>query len=618
MNRYPFWKYLLILVIAGLGILYSLPNLYPPDPAIQISGQKSNMTMDQSILDRAEAALSDAGITTLGGEVNERNVLLRLQQDDEQLAARDVIKNALGDEYIAALNRASNTPEWLANLGGEPMKLGLDLSGGIHFLLQVDTSDRLQQEVETQISSLKEKLREEQIRGVRITMDSPESITATSRDEETRSKLKQLVRSSEFRAFAFPENRVEEEQDGLYLLRLQASDSWVKERVDSWVKQNLQSLRKRVNELGVSEPIVQRQGKDRIMVQLPGIQDTAEAQRIINKTATLEFRLEARGSGQTYPFKSEPGRNATLERSPITTGEAVIDATSGLDENGGPMVSIRLNTEGGAAMGATTLKNVGHPMAILFVEQNSKIVKSRDADGNEIDVIETTETKEIISKAVIRGVFGKSFQITGLDSLQEARELALLLRAGALAAPMVIVESRTIGPSLGAENIKLGVTSVQLGLALVLLFMLVFYKVFGIVANIALAMNLVILVAAMSLFGAILTLPGIAGIVLTVGMAVDANVLIFSRIKEELKNGLSPQQAISAGYDRAFVSIFDANITTLIVALILFLIGSGPVKGFAVTLSIGIVTSMFTSIMGTRALVNLIYGSRPKVKKLFI
>ncbi|MDM3869998.1 protein translocase subunit SecD [Porticoccus sp. W117] len=617
MNRYPLWKYLLILLIAGLGILYSLPNLYPPDPAVQISGQRSNMTMDQSILDRAEAALSDAGIAMVGGEVNERNVLLRLERDDEQLAARDVIKNALGDEYIAALNKASNTPEWLAGLGGEPMKLGLDLSGGIHFLLQVDTSDRLQQEVETQISNLKEKMREEQIRGVRITVEDPQNIVALSRDEESRSKLKQLVRSSEFRALSFPESKVESEQDGLYELRLQASDSWVKERVDSWVKQNLQSLRKRVNELGVSEPIVQQQGRDRIMVQLPGIQDTAEAQRIINKTATLEFRLEARNGGQTFPFKSEPGRSATLERKAITTGEAVIDASSGLDQNGGPMVSIRLNTEGGNQMGSTTLKNVGHPMAILFVEQNSKIVKGRDADGNEIDVIQTTETKEIISLATIQGVFGASFQITGLDSVQEARELALLLRAGALAAPMVIVESRTIGPSLGQENIELGVTSVQLGMVMVLLFMLVYYKAFGIVANVALAMNLVILVATMSLFGAILTLPGIAGIVLTVGMAVDANVLIFSRIKEELKNGLSPQQAISAGYDRAFVSIFDANITTLIVALILFLIGSGPVKGFAVTLSIGIVTSMFTSIMGTRALVNATIGGK-KLQKLWI
>ena len=617
MNRYPVWKYLLILLIAGLGFLYSLPNIYPPDPAIQISGQNSNMTMDQSVLNKAEGALEAAGIVNFGGEVGERNVLLRLSDKAQQLAAKDAIKDELGDDFIVALNLAPTTPEWLASLGGKPMKLGLDLSGGIHFLLQVDTDGRMVQEMESQLAELKTKVREEKIRGIRMTLDSTQ-IIASCPTEEARSQLKKIVRS-DYRELAFPETRVETEQDGKFLLRIKASDSWVKKNVDSWVDQNRVSLRNRVDELGVSEPIVQRQGKDRIVVQLPGIQDTAEAKKIIEKTATLEFRLEAKSGGQTFPFKSEPGRTAKLERKTITTGDAVTNAVSGIDQQDQtPMVSIDLNSDGGKKMGTTTLKHVGDSMAILFVEKRSRIVKGIDAEGNETEKIQTTESKEIISLATIRGVFGSSFQITGLDSAAEANELALLLRAGALAAPMVIVEERTIGPSLGAENIKLGVNSIQLGMALVLLFMLIYYKAFGVVANIALAMNIVILMACMSLFGAILTLPGIAGIVLTVGMAVDANVLIFSRIKEELKNGLAPQQAITAGYDRAFVSIFDANITTLIVALILFMIGTGPIKGFAVTLSIGILTSMFTSIMGTRALINLVYGGRKKLEKLWI
>lgn len=620
MNRYPLWKYLLILFVVLIGFVYSAPNLYAPDPAIQISGQSSGLVIDESVLTSARGALDEAGIAYFGGEADGENALLRLQAQDDQLPAKAAIQKALGHDYVVALNLASNTPEWLANLGGEPMKLGLDLSGGIHFLLQVDTKTRIKQEMETKIDLVRKKLREEKIRYSRVQLNEDNLIVAGFRTRELRDQAKALVRK-EFRNLVFPEQNGETDTGELFVLRLQLSPTQADELVKNAVKQNLVSLRNRVNELGVSEPLVQVQGRDRIVVELPGVQDTAEAKRIIDKTATLEFRLEGSpGSGQQFEFRdlSRGQRTGWLERRALVTGESVTDAGIGYDENGLPQVNISLNSEGGAKMHRGTRNNVGRKMAILFVEQKSRFETGVDASGNEVRTLKTVEEKKIISMPVIQSALGVQFRVTGLDSVREAQEMALLLRAGALAAPMVIVEERTIGPSLGAENIELGVTSIKIGMALVLLFMLVYYRVFGVFANIALGMNLVILVAMMSLFGATLTLPGIAGIVLTVGMAVDANVLIFSRIKEELKNGLPPQSAMSAGYDRAFVSILDANLTTLIVALILFMIGSGPIQGFAVTLSIGIVTSMFTAIMGTRALTNLVYGGRANIKKLWI
>ncbi|WIO73549.1 protein translocase subunit SecD [Porticoccaceae bacterium LTM1] len=619
MNRYPLWKYLLIVALVAFSFIYAAPNLYAPDPAIQISGSSSAMVLDESVLDRARKALDEGDVANFGGEVTEKNALLRLKDREQQLRAKALIQQALGRDYVVALNLASTTPDWLADLGGNPMKLGLDLSGGIHFLMQVDTGTRIKQEMETRLDSLRTKLREDKIRYVGL-VDFDENLQASIRfrDQENLDLAKAKVRS-EFRDLSIVQLPPAQQSDDEFSLIVQLSEAAKEELIDSAVKQNLTSLKNRVNELGVSEPIVQRQGKDRIVVQLPGVQDTAEAKRIIDKTATLEFRLKSKDeTGEVFSFKDNPARTAKLERRAIIGGQSVTGARAGFDENGRPAVHINLDSDGGAKMHAATSKNVKWPMAILFVENKSRIETRINADGEEEQVVRSEEEKSIISMPVIQSALGVQFQVTGLDSMNEAQELSLLLRAGALAAPMVIVEERTIGPSLGAENIELGITSVTVGMLLVLAFMLVYYKVFGLFANVALVMNLVILVAAMSMFGATLTLPGIAGIVLTVGMAVDANVLIFSRIKEELANGLPPQSAISSGYDRAFVSIFDANITTLIVALILFFIGSGPVQGFAVTLSIGIITSMFTAIMGTRAMVNLVYGRKARINKLWI
>lgn len=619
MNRYPLWKYLLIVALVAFSFIYAAPNLYAPDPAIQISGSSSAMALDESVLDRARKALDEGDVAYFGGEINEKNALLRLREREQQLRAKALIQQALGRDYVVALNLASTTPEWLADLGGNPMKLGLDLSGGIHFLMQVDTGTRIKQEMETRLDSLRTKLREDKIRYVGL-VDFDENLQATLRfrDQENLDQAKAKVRS-EFRDLAIMQLPPAQQNDDEFALIVELSEAAKAELIESAVSRNLDSLKKRVNELGVSEPIVQRQGKDRIVVQLPGVQDTAEAKRIINKTATLEFRLKSKDEiGETFSFKDNPARTAKLERRAIIGGQSVTGARVGFDENGMPAVHINLDSDGGVQMHAATSKNIKWPMAILFVESKSHIETRINADGEEEQIVRSEEEKSIISMPVIQSALGVQFQVTGLDSMAEAQELSLLLRAGALAAPMVIVEERTIGPSLGAENIELGIASVTVGMLLVLAFMLVYYKVFGIFANVALVMNLVILVAAMSMFGATLTLPGIAGIVLTVGMAVDANVLIFSRIKEELANGLPPQSAISSGYDRAFVSIFDANITTLIVALILFFIGSGPVQGFAVTLSIGIITSMFTAIMGTRAMVNLVYGRKARINKLWI
>ena len=613
-NTFPLWKNLMILLVIMFGFTFAAPNLFPPDPAIQMSGQSGAMVIDESVLKLVEKSLDEAGIEYFAGEADGQSLIVRLQDIKMQLRAKEVIQAEMGGNYIVALNLAPTTPDWLSSLGGVPMKLGLDLSGGVHFLLEVDLDSALAVRLDSDLQDIKEKLREERIR-YRSFERKGNMLIGRFRDVEQTEQAAGLIRTN-YRDL-MPQS--EKGQNPLSLV-LSLSDAASKLIGDNAIKQNLTSLRNRVNELGVSEPLVSRQGKNRIVVELPGVQDTAEAKRIIGKTANLEFRLEAQSKlGETFSFRNPAGQgpDALLERTPVITGENVTDARASFDENGRPQVNITLDSKGGWQMGHATRDNIGRRLSVLFIEYKTKLEKSIDENGEVVITPIPFVEQHIISLATIQAQLGKQFRITGLDGQRESSELALLLRAGALAAPMYIVEERTIGPSLGADNIALGVKSVTVGLALVLLFMLVVYRAFGVAANVALAMNLLLLVAFMSLLGATLTLPGIAGIVLTVGMAVDANVLIFSRIREELAGGASSQGAISAGYDRAFVSILDANITTLIVALILFLIGSGPVQGFAVTLSIGILTSMFTAIVMTRGLVNLVVGGR-KIEKLWI
>lgn len=613
-NKFPLWKNLMILLIISFGFVYAAPNLFPPDPAIQLSGQSGAMVIDQAVLNKVEKSLDEAGIEHFAGEADGESLLVRLQDIKMQLRAKEVIQAEMGGNYIVALNLAPTTPDWLSNLGGVPMKLGLDLSGGVHFLLEVDLDSALAVRLEGDLQDIKATLREERIRYRSFELKG-DKIIGQFRDAEQIEKATALIRTN----YRDLQPQYKNGQNPLSLV-LKLSDIAANLIEDNAIKQNLTSLRNRVNELGVSEPLVSRQGKNRIVVELPGVQDTAEAKRIIGKTANLEFRLESlTKSGETFKFRTPSGQgpDARLENQAVITGENVTDARASFDENGRPQVNITLDSKGGWQMGHATRDNIGRRLSVLFIEYKTQLEKSIDENGEVVITPVPFVEKHIISLATIQSQLGKQFRITGLDGQRESSELALLLRAGALAAPMYIVEERTIGPSLGADNIQLGVKSVTIGMAMVLLFMLVVYRAFGVAANMALAMNLVLLIAFMSLLGATLTLPGIAGIVLTVGMAVDANVLIFSRIREELAQGASSQGAISAGYDRAFVSILDANITTLIVALILFLIGSGPVQGFAVTLSIGILTSMFTSIVMTRGLVNMVIGGR-KIDKLWI
>lgn len=622
LNRYPLWKNLLIIFIAVLGVIYSLPNLYAPDPAVQISGQSGAMQIDATVMGIATKALDDAGIEYFGETSAGNSGLLRLRAMDQQLAAKEAIGRALGSNYVVALNLASNTPGWLQSLGAEPMKLGLDLSGGVHFLLEVDTKSAIAKRQDAALAGIKTALRKVKIRYDAIVLGADNIIVARFSDAETRNLASDEIHNE------FPElQRDPIDENGVFLLHVYMSESAIKQVEDYAVSQNLTTLRNRVNELGVSEPIVQRQGRNRIVVELPGVQDTAEAKRIIGKTANLEFRLEAKPNSlmatrESFEFRSEQDQqrwgNAWLEKQQIISGEQVANANSSFDsQSGQPQVNITLDSTGGTKMHRATRNNVGRRMGVLFIEYRTQMNYSVNEAGEQVATPVQSVEKKIISLATIQSALGVQFRITGLDSPAEASELALLLRAGALAAPMYFVEERTIGPSLGAENIKLGVTSAQIGFVLVVICMLLYYRVFGLTANIALCVNLVLLMACMSILGATLTLPGIAGMVLTMGMAVDANVLIFSRIREELKNGMPVQSAINAGFDRAFVTILDANLTTLIVAVVLYAIGSGPVQGFAVTLSLGILTSMFTAIMCTRALINLIYGGR-NVKKLWI
>ena len=620
LNKYPLWKYLLVLFVLLLGLFYAAPNLYAPDPALQITGESSALQIDDKTWQRALAALDEAEIEHFGEVINPngRNALLRLTDVGEQLRAQAVVARALGDGYIVALNLAPTTPQWLSDFGAQPMKLGLDLSGGVHFKLEVDVDAAIERRMEYYFNATKRALREARIRGfVALTKDG--KVEASFQTEDAREQARELI------AEQSPELVLERVEDGdSWKLVGTLSEQTRKEIADYSVSQNLTTLRNRVNELGVSEPLVQRQGQNRIVVELPGIQDTAEAKRILGKVANLEFRLVANmdaapSEKQRFEYRSDDraGASEWLERDVIITGERVSTAQASFDENGRPNVQISLDSEGGTQMSRATRNNIKRRMGVLFIERKYRTRYEVGEDGKEIAVKVPYDEKKLLTAPVIQSALGAQFQITGLDNPLESSELALMLRAGALAAPISFVEERTVGPSLGAENIRMGLQSVYYGLALVVLFMVVYYRVFGIAAVVALSFNMVLLVAVMSLLGATLTLPGIAGIVLTVGMAVDANVLIFSRIREELASGQSPQMAIHSGFERAFTTILDSNLTTLIVAVILYAVGTGPIKGFAITLSFGILTSMFTAVMGTRALINLIYGGR-RVKKLSI
>jgi preprotein translocase subunit SecD len=614
-NTHSVGRYLLVLGVVVIGAIYASPNIFQPDPALQIKSQNIDVPVDQNVVDRAIAALGVADVAVTGWEMDNGSLFVRVADDESQLRGRDVIISTLNDideHFVVALTRASTTPQWLRDIGARPMSLGLDLSGGVHLLLQVDMAKFIQDRMVSNQETVRDALVDARIRYVGRDWVDGNRLIVPFQSVDGRDQAAELL-ADQFEGFTVRSV----DTDGRATLQFTMIEAFVRELEDSAISQNLQSLRNRVNELGVSEPLVQRLGRERIVLDLPGIQDSAEAKRIINKFANLEFRLvalpNARAS-QTEQHQYE-GAPVTLMRKNIVTGDQVTNATQSYDpETGQPQVNIRLDNDGGIQMNDATKDNIGNSMAIIFIEQKPRSRKTI-VDGEEVVERFSVEEKRLISVATIQAALGFNFRITGLE-LGEARDLALLLRAGALAAPMYIVEERTVGASLGEENITRGQQAVTFGFVAVMIFMLFYYKGFGLAADIALTANLMLLFAVMSVLGATLTLPGIAGIVLTVGMAVDANVLIFSRIKEELKER-PPQQAIQAGFDRALLTILDANITTFFVAIILFSIGSGPVKGFAVTLAVGIVTSMFTAIMGTRALVNLMYGGR-KIEALRI
>ena len=619
MKPFGIWKYLLILIVLSFGIIYALPNLYAPDPAVQVSYNDSTQIHDRKLQQRLTKVLEDGELSNGVPEVelHKKYALIRLSSAEEQLRVKDLL-SSVGDDLIVALNLAPTTPEWLENIGGEPLKLGLDLRGGVHFLMEVDTETALSNRQNGTLLDIRRKLRDEKIRYNSLFVEKDQTIKLKVTDEAVFESATELLEDN-YPQFVISYTEVGDQ----FNISLSLTEDEVDQIEADAIDQNLTTLRNRVNELGVSEPIVQRQGKKRIIVELPGIQDTAEAKKILGKTATLEFHLEAeydtpRTRKTSYPHRDTRLGVSELQDQIIIGGDQVATAQASFDESGLPQVNITLDGAGGARMHRATRGNIGKRLGVLFVEQKNKTTYRRDAEGNQVEVQEAFETKEIISLATIRAALGTQFRITGLDSPQESSELALLLRAGALAAPMRFVEERTVGPSLGQDNINAGILSMQLGMTLVLLFTLFYYRIFGVAASLALGTNIVLLVAIMSILSATLTLPGIAGIVLTVGMAIDANVLIFSRIREELKQGTEPLQAIDQGYDKAFLTILDANLTTLLVAVILYSLGTGPIKGFSVTLSIGILTSMFTAIVGTRGFIYLIYRNKKNPSRIAI
>ena len=617
MNHYSGLRNSLIAFFLLLSALYALPNVFGSDLAVQVSSA-GDEAIGQSDLDKITDTLKERKIQYKSAGLSSRRILVRFDNNESQLSAKDLLKKELGRNYVVALNLAPSVPLWLSDLGGKAMSLGLDLRGGVHFLLEVDMQAVLLMSIDKYHNELRTLLREGRL--YKSIKKEGDSIAIRFKTLELKDKALARIKSEVSDLIVLETDN----QDEL-LVQVGISDAAQKIAKTSALKQNITTLRNRVNELGVAEPIIQQQGLERIVVQLPGVQDTARAKEILGAVATLEFRLvdekndpqTAIQSGKTpigsklYYFKD--GRPLLLKTRVIATGENITGAASGMDqENNTPMVNITLDGAGGRSMLDTTKKYLHHRMAVVFIENN---VETSLVDGKIVKKRSTT--KDIINAATIQGTFSSRFQITGIDSAREARNLALLLRAGALSAPIEIIEERTIGPSLGADNIEKGVLSVIAGFILVLVFMVVRYRVFGMVANVALTLNLVMIVAVLSLLQATLTLPGIAGIVLTVGMAVDANVLIFERIKEELVSNRNIQKAISSGYDKAVLTIADANITTLIAALVLFSFGTGPIKGFAITLSIGIVTSMFTAIIVSRAIINKIYGGK-KLEELSI
>ena len=618
MNKFSISQYLIILFVVVLGFTYALPNLYPTQPSIQVAYTESGKSADQLLMNELTNILENTGSEYDEIFLRDNKIVIKFSTLDQQLNSKTVLQNKLLDRVIIALNLEPSTPDWLKDLGGKPVKLGLDLSGGVHFLLEVDIDTAKQGRLELLLDTYRKTFKEDRIKFSDSSIKDL-ALHFTFRDQESYNAALKKYRNDSPGLTGL--QYIITERPSSKTLVLEYSDIALKEIRDYAVGQNLTTLRNRVNELGVSEPIVQRQGATRIVVQLPGVQDPTAAKKIIGKTANLEFRLEANSRTsplrkEEFNFKDNDYATAFLEKAVVVSGDRVTNANTGFDESGFSQVNISLDMQGGRAMQKATSGNIGRKLAVLFVEQKSKSELVTDENGNNVIEQTTYIEKNIISLATIQASLGTSFRITGVGNPQEASELALLLRAGALAAPMKFVEERTVGPSLGKENIELGMRSIMIGFTLVVIFMTLYYRVFGIAANVSLFLNLVLITGIMSLLGATLTLPGIAGIVLTVGMAVDANVLIFARIREELKEK-DPQSAIHDGFSRAFVTIFDANVTTLIAALILYVIGTGPVKGFAITLSIGIITSMFTAIMCTRAMVNLIYGNK-NIKELKI
>jgi preprotein translocase subunit SecD len=617
LNQYPLWKNLLVVFVFAMGLFYALPNLFSQDPAIAVSGSRGAV-VDKLLQEKIDSSLKANNISVKAVDEKDGKLLIHFPSTTEQQKAQKVIANNLPENVSYALTSAANVPDWLLSMGGKPVNLGLDLRGGIHVLIDVDMDAAIKDKVEAYTGDVRSSLRNKKLRYLTVKADA-QGIDVKFKDAETSARAEEVL-GNDFRNLGV-ETR---EADGANYVRLTLPPAEIRAIKKFALQQNITTIRNRVNALGVSEPLVQQQGERRIVVELPGVQDPTQVKNILGATATLEYRLQdtehdafdAKNNGKVPPGSRlykvrEDGRPILLKKRVIVTGNQITDASSGFDSRGGtPMVSVNLDSKGARRMRNVTADNVGKPMAVVFKE--SRVV-GRDADGKPIKRL----VEEVINVANILEPFGRRFQTTGLDSPQEAHELALLLRAGALAAPIDIVEERTIGPSLGQENIDQGIKSVVIGLLAVMVFMVVYYKVFGLFANAALVANLVLIMAILSLLQATLTLPGIAGIVLTVGMAVDANVLIYERIREELRLGSTPQASIHAGYGKAFSTIMDANITTLIAAIVLFSIGSGPVKGFAVTLAIGIITSMFTSIVGTRALANLVYGGK-RVKKLAI
>ncbi|MCH6582932.1 MAG: protein translocase subunit SecD [Proteobacteria bacterium] len=620
MNQYPFWKNLLIVVVMAGGLLYAVPNLYGEDPAIQISATRT--AVDASTLARVEQILKDAGLTSISSQLDELGAKIRFADTETQLKAQLRVQEKLGEPYTVALNLLPATPKALNAIGGKPMYLGLDLRGGVHFLMQVDMAAVLKKAEQRYVSDIKRTLREAgRIRYLTVKRLEQGGLEVRFRDGTERERARAAIRTE------LPELELTE-RDGADgpILFAKLNETTLRERQEQALEQNMTSLRNRVNQLGVAEPIIQRQGAERIVVQLPGVQDTAEAKRILGQTATLEIYLVDEEhdvsnaiAGRAPPgsklYRHRDGRPILLKNRLIYSGDNMVDASPSFDgQTNEPIVSITLDAQGAAINQRVTGKNVGKRMAVVYVEVRSEV--KRDDNGDPVldelgEPVRTTRLiEEVITAPVIRQQLGKRFQIEGAFTIEEANELALLLRAGALAAPISIVEERTIGPSLGQENIKQGFQAILIGFIAVMIFMIIYYRAFGAIADVALTLNLVLIIAVLSLFQATLTLPGVAGILLTVGMAVDANVLIFERIREELRAGNTPQASIHAGYEKALGTIADANITTLIAAIMLFNFGTGPIKGFAITLSIGILTSMFTAILGSRAIANLIFGGR--------